>query len=49
MKAHYTNIGIVNMVRQRLNLDVELQRWLSEINNDTRKDTTEKMLAKGTN
>ena len=31
MKAHYTDIGIVNMI-------VELQRWLSEINNDTRKD-----------
>ena len=37
MKAHYADIGIVNMIRQRLK-DIELQRWLSEINNDTRKD-----------
>ena len=26
--------GIVNVIRQRLK-DMELQRWLSEINNDT--------------
>ena len=39
MKAHYADIGIVNMIRQRLK-DIELQnlRWLSEINNDTRKN-----------
>ena len=37
MKAHQYNadMGIVNMIRQRLK-DIELQRWLSEINNDTR-------------
>ena len=37
MKAHYGDIGIINIIRQRLK-DIELQRWLSEINNDTRKD-----------
>ncbi|XP_068744888.1 uncharacterized protein [Montipora capricornis] len=36
MKAHYVDIGIVNIIRQRLK-DIKLQRWLSEINNDTRK------------
>ena len=40
MKAHYADIGIVNMIRQRLK-DIELQRWLSEINNDTRKDANQ--------
>ena len=35
MKAHYGEIGIINIIRQRLK-DIELQRWLSEINN-TRK------------
>ena len=37
MKAHYVDIGIVNMISQRRK-DIELERWLSEINNDTRKD-----------
>ena len=37
MKAQYGDIRIVNISRQRLK-DIELQRWLSEINNDTRKD-----------
>ena len=37
MKAHYEDIEIINIIRQRLK-DIELQRWLSEINNDTRKD-----------
>ena len=37
MKAHYADIGIVNMITQRLK-DIELQRWLGEINNNTRKD-----------
>ena len=37
MKAHYADIGIVNMIRQRLK-DIELQRWLSEIDNGTRKN-----------
>ena len=32
MKAHYVDIGIVNIMRQRLK-DIELQRWLSEKNN----------------
>ena len=40
MKAHYADIGIVNMIRQWLK-DIELQRWLSEINNDTRKDANQ--------
>ena len=35
MKAHYGHYG--DIIRQRLK-DIELQRWLSEINNDTRKD-----------
>ena len=39
MKAHYVDIGIVN-IRQRLK-DIELQRWLSEINNDIRKDANQ--------
>ena len=37
MKAHYGHYG--DIIRQRLK-DIELQRWLSEINNDTRKDAT---------
>ena len=37
MNAHYADMGIVNMIRQRLE-DIELQGWLSEINNDTSKD-----------
>ena len=32
MIAHYGDIGIINIIRQRLK-DIELQRWLSEINN----------------
>ena len=40
MKAHYVDIGIVNIIRQRLK-DIELQRWLSEINNDIRKDANQ--------
>ena len=40
MKAHYADIGIVNMTRQRLK-DIALLRWLSEINNDTRKDANQ--------
>ena len=31
----------VNIIRQRLK-DIELQRWLSEINNDTRKDANQR-------
>ena len=40
MKAYYADIGIVNMIRLRLK-DIELQTWLSEINNDTRKDANQ--------
>ena len=40
MKAHYGDIGIINIIRQRLK-DIELQRWLSEINKDTRKDANQ--------
>ena len=40
MKAHYADIGIVNKIRKRLR-DIELQRWLSEINNSTRKDANQ--------
>ena len=38
IKAHYGDIGIVNIIRQRLK-DIEIQRWLSETNNDTRNET----------
>ena len=44
MNVYYADIGIVNMIRQRLTAgrkDIELQRWLSEINNDTRKDANQ--------
>ena len=40
MKEHYANIGIVNIIRQQLQ-DIELQRWPSEINKDTRKDANQ--------
>ena len=40
MKAHYVDIGIVHIIRQRLK-NIELQRWLSEINNDIRKDANQ--------
>ena len=40
MKAHYADIGIVDMISQGLK-DIELQRWLSEINNDNRKDANQ--------
>ena len=43
MKAHYVDIAIVNIIRQRLK-DTELQRWLSEINNDSRKDANQNNL-----
>ena len=39
-ESTYANIGIVNMIRQWLK-DIKLQRWLSEINNDTRKDANQ--------
>ena len=40
MKAHYVDMGIINIIRQRLK-DIELQRWLSEINNDIREDANQ--------
>ena len=40
MKAHYAKTGIVNMIRQRLK-DIKLQRWLTEMNNDTRNDANQ--------
>ena len=40
MKARYVDIGIINMIRQWLK-DIELQRWLSKINNNTRKDANQ--------
>ena len=40
MKAHYGDIGIINIIRQRLK-DIELQRWLGKIDNDTRKDANQ--------
>ena len=33
--------GIVDTIRQRLK-DIELQHWMSEINNDVRRDTDQK-------
>ena len=39
MKVHYADIGIINMIRQRLK-DIELQRWLSEINQQSNKMRT---------
>ena len=39
MKGHdMDSTGIVDTIRQRLN-DLELQHWMSEINNDIRRDT----------
>ena len=40
MKAHYAKTGIVNMIRQRLK-DIKLQRWLTEMNNNTRNDANQ--------
>ena len=31
-KAHENDIGILNIIKQRLK-DIELQRWLSDVNN----------------
>ena len=36
-KAHANDIGILNIIKQRLT-DIELQRWLSDVNNDVRKE-----------
>ena len=40
-KAHANDIGILNIIKQRLK-DIELQRWLSDVNNDVRKDANQK-------
>ena len=40
-KAQENDIGILNNIKQRLK-DVELQRWLSDVNNDVRKDANQK-------
>ena len=40
MKAHYRDIGIINIIRQQLK-DIELQKWPSEINNNTRKNANQ--------
>ena len=39
--AHQNDIGILNNVKQRLKNN-ELQRWLSDVNNDVRKDANQK-------
>ena len=40
-KAHENDIGILNIMKQRLK-DIELQRWLSDVNNDVRNHTNQK-------
>ena len=40
IKAHYMDSGIVDTMRQRLK-DIELQHWMSEMNNDIRRDANE--------
>ena len=40
-KAHENDIGILNIIKQRLK-DIELQRWLSDVNNGVRKDVNQK-------
>ena len=39
-KAHENDIGIFNIIKQRLE-DIELQRWLSDENNDVRNDANQ--------
>ena len=36
-KAHFSDAGIVSIIRQRLE-DIELQRWFTEMSNDIKKD-----------
>ena len=36
-KAHKNDIGILNIIKQRLK-EIEIKRWLSDVNNDVRKD-----------
>ena len=40
-KAHENDIEILNIIKQRLK-DIELQRWLSDVNSDVRKDANQK-------
>ena len=40
-KAHENDIGILNIMKQRLK-DIELQRWLSDINNDVKNHANQK-------
>ena len=40
-KAHENDVGILNIIKQRLK-DIELQRWLSDVHNDVRKDANQK-------
>ena len=40
-KAHENEIGILNIIKQRLK-DIKLRRWLSDVNNDVRKDANQK-------
>ena len=40
-KAHENDIGIFNIIKQRLK-DIEFQRWLSDENHDVRKDANQK-------
>ena len=41
-EAHENDIGILNIIKQRLK-DIELQGWLSDVNNAVRKDTKPKV------
>ena len=36
-KAHFSDVEIVSIIRQRLK-DIELQRWFTEMSNDIKKD-----------
>ena len=40
-KARENDIGILNIIKQRLK-DIELQRWLSDVNNDIGKDANQR-------
>ena len=40
-KALENDIGIFNIIKQRMK-DIELQRWLSDVNNDIGKDANQK-------
>ena len=40
IKAHHVDIGIINIIGRRLK-DIQLQRWLSKIDNHIRKDANQ--------